>query len=121
MEEKTITFEELKKEQRKREWKEKVRHNLKVTGDWIAANKEMATVIITGAFGLTGTAIKAINRHARMHKEEQLKDLYCYDRSLGHYWKLKRELSNSEWLEIDNRKKKGERLSDILEELKVLK
>jgi len=50
-----------------------------------------------------------------------LKDLYCYDRSLGHYWKLRRELTNSEWVEIDQRKQNGERLADILDELKALK
>ena len=50
-----------------------------------------------------------------------MKDLYCYDRSLGHYWRLRRELSNKEWLEIDQRKKNGERLADILDEMKVLK
>lgn len=55
------------------------------------------------------------------NKEEAVKNLYCYDRSLGHYWCLRRELSNKEWLEIDQRKKNGERLSDILAELKVLK
>ena len=30
-------------------------------------------------------------------------------------------LSNKEWLEIDSRKRNGERLSDILSEMKVLK
>ena len=53
--------------------------------------------------------------------KEKVKDLYCYDRSVGHYWKLRRELSNKEWLEIDQREKNGERLSDILSEMKVLK
>jgi len=53
--------------------------------------------------------------------KEKAKDLYCYDRSVGHYWKLRRELSNKEWLEIDQREKNGERLSDILSEMKVLK
>ena len=56
-----------------------------------------------------------------MHKEKDLKDLYCYDRSLGHYWRLRRELTNAEWIEIDKRKNNGERLADILDELKVLK
>ena len=53
--------------------------------------------------------------------KEKVKDLYCYDRSVGHYWKLRRELSNKEWLEIDQREKNGERLSDILSEMKVMK
>ena len=32
-----------------------------------------------------------------------------------------RFIDNKEWLEIDQRKKNGERLSDILDEMKVLK
>ena len=61
-----------------------------------------------------------LSKHAALAKEQDLKDLYCYDRSLGHYWKLRRELTNDEWLEIDKRKKEGERLSDILDDMKVL-
>ena len=49
-----------------------------------------------------------LSKHAALTKEQNLKDLYCYDRSLGHYWKLRRELTNEEWLEIDKRKKNGE-------------
>ena len=76
------------------------------------------TPIVIG--GIT-TVAKVVGKHVNLHKQEDLKDLYCYDRSLGHYWKLRRELTNQEWLEIDKRKKNGERLSDILDELKVLK
>lgn len=67
------------------------------------------------------TVCKVVGKRITLHKEEGVKNLYCYDRSLGHYWRLRRELSNKEWLEIDQRKKNGERLSDILAELKVLK
>ena len=56
-----------------------------------------------------------------MDKEKKVKDLYCYDRSLGHYWALRRELTNAEWVLVDKRKANGERLADILDELKVLK
>ena len=56
----------------------------------------------------------------RLKKAKDLKELYCYDRSLGHYWKLRRELTNDEWLAIDARKRSGERLADILKELNVL-
>ena len=62
-----------------------------------------------------------VGKRVNLRKEEKLKDLYCYDRSLGHYWALRRELTNKEWVEINKRKQNGERLADILSELKVLK
>lgn len=63
---------------------------------------------------------RMISQQDRLKKAKDLKELYCYDRSLGHYWKLRRELTNDEWLAIDARKRSGERLADILKELNVL-
>lgn len=63
---------------------------------------------------------RMVSQRDRLKKAKDLKELYCYDRSLGHYWKLRRELTNDEWLAIDARKRSGERLADILKELNVL-
>lgn len=63
---------------------------------------------------------RMVSQQNRLKKAKDLKELYCYDRSLGHYWKLRRELTNDEWLAIDARKRSGERLADILKELNVL-
>ena len=72
---------------------------------------------------VAGTIIqiaRMVSQQDRLKKAKDLKELYCYDRSLGHYWKLRRELTNDEWLVIDARKRSGERLADILKELNVL-
>jgi hypothetical protein len=87
---------DFEKEQKRRDRKDKFNRKIEDVERFVFNNKEMK-------------------------KQEDLKNLYCYDRSLGHYWKLKRELTNSEWVEIDKRKKNGEHLADILDELKVLK
>lgn len=63
---------------------------------------------------------RMVSQQDRLKKAKDLKELYCYDRSLGHYWKLRRELTNDEWLAIDARKRSGEKLADILKELNVL-
>ena len=63
---------------------------------------------------------RMVSQQDRLKKAKDLKELYCYDRSLGHYWKLRREPTNDEWLAIDARKRSGERLADILKELNVL-
>ena len=72
-----------------------------------------AIVAITGA-------VKSANRKA-IAIDKKSKEYYCYDRSVGNYWELKRKLSNSEWLEINRRKDCGEKLADILADMKVLR
>lgn len=99
----------------------KAKAKLEMAGDWFNRNKEIVLVLAPVFIGGITTVVKVVGKHVNLHKEEAVKNLYCYDRSLGHYWALRRELSNKEWLEIDQRKKNGERLSDILEALKVLK
>lgn len=109
--------EETKIHQLKRKAKEK----LQDAGEWFNRNKETILVLTPIVIGGVTTIVKVVGKRINLHKQESVKNLYCYDRSLGHYWALRRELSNKEWLEIDKRKKNGERLSDVLEELKVLK
>ena len=118
---KVLTFEDFEREQKRREFKEKIYVKIQNGKDWIIRNKETILILTPIAIkGLT-TITKVVGKRSNLKKEEELKDLYCYDRSLGHYWRLRRELSNKEWLEIDQRKKNGERLADILDEMKVLK
>lgn len=107
----------IKKEKLKR----KIRNGLVKTGEWVYRNKEMVIFFTPIVIGSATTLVKVVGKHINLSKEKEVKDLYCYDRSLGHYWSLRRELSNSEWVEIDKRKANGERLADILSELKVLK
>lgn len=99
----------------------KLKNKLQDVGDWFNKNKETILVLTPIVIGGMTTVVKVVGKRINLRKQESVKNLYCYDRSLGHYWALRRELSNKEWLEIDKRKKNGERLSDILEELKVLK
>lgn len=110
-----------KKEDRFREFKDKMSNKLREGKEWVIRNKESVIVLAPIAIGGLTTIVKVVGRRTNLNKQESIKNLYCYDRSLGHYWRLKRELSNKEWLEIDRRKRSGEKLADILEELRVLK
>lgn len=116
-----LKFEDFQKEQKKRKFKEKVSSKIQNGKEWVINNKEIVMTALPVIVGGFTTVIKVVDKKHNLKKQEKLKDEYCYDRSLGHYWKLRRPLSNKEWLEIDKRKKNGERLSDILDELKVLK
>lgn len=116
-----VSFKDFEDETKKREFKAKVSAKLQKGKDWIVKYKNEIVTITPIVVGGIATVAKVVNRRINLRKQEQLHDLYCYDRSLGHYWRLKRELSNNEWLEIDRRKKNGERLSDVLSDMKVLK
>lgn len=104
---------------------DRVKRKLKESGrkawGFVVENKEILMILVPAAVGGVTAITKVIGKHVNLRKEENLEEKYCYDRSLGHYWALKRELTNTEWLEIDRRRKEGERLSDILSDFKVLR
>lgn len=118
---KVVEIKDFERESKKREFKEKIDTKIQNGKEWLIRNKETIIVLAPVVIGCGTTVFKVVDKRINLRKQENLKDLYCYDRSLGHYWRLRRELSNKEWLEIDQRKKDGERLSDILSEMKVLK
>lgn len=77
----------------------------------------LTPVVVTG-----GTIIaKVIGKRVNLQKEQTLKDRFVYDTSLGHYWELKKKLTNSQWVEIENRRRAGESLGNILAQMGVLK
>ena len=88
---------------------------------WANNNKTLLLIVVPMAIGGVGQIVKVAGKRANLNKEEQLKTMYCYDRSLGTYWNLRRELTNDEWLRVDERKQAGERLGDILDSMEVLK
>lgn len=116
-----VNLKDFEREQKKRELKEKVNAKFQKGKEWIVQNKEAVVTLTPVVIGGITTVVKVVGKRINLRKQENLKDLYCYDRSLGHYWALRRELTNQEWLEVDRRKKDGERLSDILSDMKVLK
>ena len=113
-------LKEVEKETKRRARKAKIEHCFQKSKEFLINNREKVNAGVPIVVGGIATVVKVVGKRSNLNKQEKLKDLYCYDRSLGHYWKLRRELTNKEWLEIDSRKKNGERLSDILSDMKVL-
>lgn len=89
--------------------------------EWVTEHKDVIVILTPICIKGVTMIIRVAAQYANTKKKETIKNEYCYDRSLGHYWKLRRKLTNEEWLEIDRRRKSGERLSDILMQLNVLK
>lgn len=108
----------------KRNWKEKLSDGLHNTADWIRDNKDtvvlfipVATTAITGVVKIT----KGIIKLGVASKERKVTDRRCYDPSEGHYWALRRALTNDDWLKVSHRQASGERLGDILADMNLLK
>ena len=116
-----IHLESVRRKQKRDKFKNKVKNGINKGLKWTNEHIEEIAVIAPCVLAGGKLVAKVVNKGMQVKKEQDLKELYCYDRSLGHYWRLRRELSNKEWLEIDRRKADGERLADILAELKVLK
>lgn len=121
MSDNTVKFEDIRRDVKKREIKEWFNTKIQKGKEFVIRNKEALIMLTPVAIKGVTTVTKVVGKHINLRKEESVKNLYCYDRSLGHYWSLKRELTNQEWLEIDRRKKNGERLADILSDFRVLK
>lgn len=99
-------------------WAERKKEELSV---WIGENKEVlkiaAPVVIGGGLEL----IRVIMKRSNVKKEEDLRTNFIYDRRNGHYYELKRQPKSKQWLEIDRRKDEGERVGDILRDMRLLK
>jgi hypothetical protein len=109
--------DECKKAERRQKWEDR----LAKAKNWWDENKN---AVIVGAPIVGGFAIKGLQILGRYHNlrlEQRNKDRRCYDTSLGHYWELKRKLNNSDWVKINNRRRRGESLGEILNDLGVLK
>lgn len=92
----------------------------KVKMFWNDHKKEIITLtpVIIGA---VVEFAKIAAQKSTIKEERHLKDDYVYDRSMGHYYELRRKLRSSEWVQIDQRKSEGENLGNILQDMGVLK
>ena len=76
--------------------------------------KEIIMMVVPALIGAAMTIFKAVTNNAG-------KDTRIYDAREGFYWELRRKLTNSERQTISRKRKNGEKLGDILEEMRLLK
>lgn len=88
---------------------------------WIGENKEVLKIATPVVIGGGLELIKVLVKRSNVNKEEALKTNFIYDRHSGHYYELKRQPKSKQWLEIDRRKDEGERVGDILKDMRLLK
>lgn len=103
------------------DFRQSVSEKCHVTSAFIRENKEILVIAIPAAFGAVKSVTKYTTTKSRLRREENLKNLYAYDYSTGHYWRLKRPLTNQEWRTVENMKRSGVSMGDIFDSMKVLK
>lgn len=115
MEEKKTLQERLEDAKLEMKWR------YQLAREWCSKHK--AEIVVFGPVIISGVVevIKITTKKHNVNEEKRLKDNYIYDRSQGHYYELRRKLKSSEWLLIDQRKREGESLGQILQDMRVLK
>lgn len=124
-EKKVIEIKPEKVENRKPKFKERMAEKKKDISKWLheESNRDLLKILVPAGVSLVGAGVKValgIRKKDQQQRDKELKELYVYDRVLGHYWKLDHKLSSKQWRAIANRKSQGERLSDILYDMDVL-
>ena len=102
------------------EFKAKAKCKFIAAKNWCEENKELVIAAVPALIGGFFEIVKIANKAEARGEEKELKELYIYDRSMGHYWKLRRRLTNSEYREIERRRSEGESMGEILESMRVL-
>ena len=105
------------------EAKEKVSEKASEAINWTKDNWQAVLAGAAVAIPLATSAVKLVKSlkgSAADKHEERMKNCY-YDPSTGLHWDLKRMLSNSERIELMQRKRDGEYTEDILMDMKLLK
>ena len=101
--------------------KRKLNDGAREVGRFCQNNKEWLIPLVPAVVGGGIAIVKRNATHRNIRATEKLQTMRCYDRSAGHYWDLRRKLSNAEWNLVNTRKANGEKLGDILDSMKVLR
>ena len=88
---------------------------------WCGDNKEVLIVIVPVAIAGITAVTKLGGKFIGTYNERVLQNKSIYDHSFGTYWQLRRALTNNDRLIIDRRRAAGEKLGDILKDMRLLK
>lgn len=118
-----LNLNEMKVESKLHEFVGKAKQKARDAWEWTKNNPEMAAGLLTSAAGLVAGLHKlgkGLLRTNNIRMERYNKERYIYDHSLGMYLHTKRKLNNRDYVFINQERKKGRRLSDILQKMNIL-
>lgn len=127
----TNIYESFSKEvsgSKKKQFKRKLKDTKKKVSEWTKKNGATIARYAVAAGGLFVTVglpiigmVNDTRTKNRLDKQERDKKRRMYDRSLGCYVDLKRDLNKQDLTTINDRKANGERLVDILNSMNLIK
>ena len=119
-----IFFCNVKDLKRKHSVKEWCKQRLNDAVGFWNNNKEFVILVgiptVTAVAGIGKTIITSATRSTARRRVDRSKSRKFYDPSLHSWWDLKHPLTNSQRSMIDKRRRNGERLSDILDDMRLI-
>lgn len=100
--------------------KYKIKAQYYKTRDWVINNRELVVQYLPVIIAAIGVLDKRIVKIIKTRRENNLHDRYIYDHSTGFYWYCKRKLRKRDMLEIEKRRKRGEKYGEILQSLGLI-
>lgn len=120
-EDKTVNFDDFKKEAKKRkreEFIEKyVKRPVKIVGEFAAENPVAVLTAIGAAIPLCSKVI----RYKQVKAEDRRRAVDFYDPRCGRHVIVRRPLRTSEAIEVDRRYNAGESYTHIFDDMRLLK
>ena len=90
--EKVYTAKDMMKDIKKAQFKAKMKKTWNGVKSWVICNKEIVVALAPVVIGLLTITVKTVGKSINTTKAKNVKELYCYDPALGHYWELRRKL-----------------------------
>ena len=101
--------------------KETVKRKWNDTKQWCSENKQLLIVLVPAGLAAANKALKTVDRMQERKYDYKERYLQVWDPATHQHIKLRRELTPAEQLELSQRNQDGERLTDILHDMKVAK
>lgn len=100
--------------------KDKINRSKDKTKQWLSDHKGD---IVYGCYiaACITAVIAPVIRKSRRNSLEAKREKQIYDPSMGFYWETKRTLTNNQKLMVEQRRRSGESLGNILRDMGVLK
>lgn len=109
-----------KVKQKLNDLKYKIKQKYYDVRDWAKNNKDEIIKALPVMLTILGTILKYSAKMLKRWNENKLHNRYIYDRSAGHYWYCKRNLTKRDYLEIERRRTNGEPYGVILKSLGLI-